>query len=121
MEYSPINLQEKFTLFQENWSPKVVGQLNDYHLKIARIEGEFIWHSHQETDELFMLVDGHLKIEFRDGEVELKPGDFYIVPKGVEHKPVAIRPCKILMIEPAGTLNTGDSGGERTVESPEWV
>ena len=115
MIYSAINLEEKFSSFNEPWSPKIIGQMNDYHLKIAKIQGEFIWHSHPETDETFIVFAGEMRIEFRDGNVALKTGEIYIVPRGVEHKPVAQSECQILLIEPVGTINTGDAGGERTV------
>ncbi len=123
MPYDPgtINLSEKFSKFSEHWSPKVIGQLNDLHIKIAKIQGEFVWHSHNDTDELFMVHKGCLTIRYRDGEANLKPGDIHIVPKGVEHLPVAGDECEIIMIEPAGTLNTGDSSDTRKVEDPPWI
>lgn len=123
MPYDPgtINLAEKFGKFSEHWSPKVIGQINDLHIKIAKIQGEFVWHSHQDTDEFFMVHKGRLTIRFRDGEVILKPGDIHIVPKGVEHLPVASEECEIMMIEPAGTLNTGDANDGRKVENPTWI
>ena len=123
MPYDPgtINLAEKFGKFTEQWSPKVVGQLNDLHIKIAKVQGEFVWHSHADTDEFFMVHKGQLTIRYRDGEAKLGPGDIHVVPKGVEHLPVAAEECEIIMIEPAGTLNTGDAGGDRTVEAPSWI
>lgn len=123
MTYDPgrINLAEKFGKFSEHWSPRVIGQLNDLHIKIAKIQGEFIWHSHEDTDELFMVHKGRLIIRYRDGEVTLEPGDIHVVPKGVEHLPFASEECEIIMIEPAGTLNTGDAGGARTVSEPPWI
>ena len=121
MNYTPINLQEKFTLFKEQWSPKIIGQMNDYHFKIAKIQGEFVWHSHPETDETFIVISGKMQIEFRDGRVSLEAGEMYIVPRGLEHKPVAESECHILMVEPVGTVNTGDAGGDRTVEETEWI
>jgi mannose-6-phosphate isomerase-like protein (cupin superfamily) len=121
MNYSPINLKGKFGLFTEQWSPKIIAQMNDYHFKIAIILGEFVWHSHLETDETFIVIAGKMKIELRDGVVNLEAGEMYIVPKGVEHKPVAESECHILLIEPVGTVNTGDAGGERTVEETEWI
>jgi mannose-6-phosphate isomerase-like protein (cupin superfamily) len=95
--------------------------LNDYHLKIAKIQGEFVWHSHPETDELFLVVDGELNIHLRDGLLQLKPGELCVIPKGVEHKPSAGGECQILMVEPAGTLNTGDAGGDRTIDENAWI
>lgn len=121
MKSQPINLSQKFELFSDYWSPKVIGQLNDYHLKLAKIKGEFVWHKHDDTDEMFFVVSGEMSIELRDGSVELSSGDLFVVPKGVEHRPSASAECKILLIEPAGTLNTGDSGGELTVGNEEWV
>ncbi len=112
-----VNLADKFSLFQEQWQPKIVGELDDYHVKIAKIEGDFVWHSHPEEDELFMVVDGRLTIHFRDRDVELVPGEFLVVPKGVEHKPSATEECRILMIERKGTINTGDAtDSDRTAE-----
>ncbi len=121
MGYMAINFKEKFDKINEYYRPKIIAQLNEYHFKIAKIKGEFIWHSHPETDEAFIIMDGELDIEFRDGSVNLRKGEMYIVPKGVEHKPSAKTECSLLMVEPAGTLNTGNAGGERTVESPEWI
>ncbi len=112
-----VNLADKFSLFQEQWKPKIVGELDDYHVKIAKIEGDFVWHSHPEEDELFMVVDGRLTIHFCDRDVELVPGEFLVVPKGVEHKPSASAECRILMIERKGTVNTGDAtDSDRTAE-----
>lgn len=115
-----VNLKEKLSRIPEQWSPRIVAQLNDYHIKVARIEGEFVWHSHPETDEAFMVIAGRLELEMRDGTVELGPGELYVVPRGVEHRPRAASECHILMIEPAGTVNTGDQPGARTVD-PEWI
>jgi mannose-6-phosphate isomerase-like protein (cupin superfamily) len=121
MSYAPINLEDKLRIFSDQWSPKIVAQMNDYHLKLAKIEGEFVWHSHPETDEVFLVLDGEMTIGFRDGEVRLRPGEMYVVPKGVEHRPVAEEECKILLIEPARTVNTGDAGGEMTSEDGAWI
>src|SRR5512134_410823 len=112
MEYEPINLQNKFGKFSEHWSPKIIAQLNDYHFKLAKVQGEFVWHDHKETDEVFLVLKGRLEIQFRDGSVELHEGDLYVVPKGVEHKPVAESECHIMLIEPAGTVNTGEVSSE---------
>jgi mannose-6-phosphate isomerase-like protein (cupin superfamily) len=94
--------------------------MNDIHFKIARIEGEFVWHSHPDTDEAFLVMDGAMRIEFRDGHVDLAAGEMFVVPRGVEHRPVAVEECRILLVEPAGTVNTGDAGGERTV-AEQWI
>ena len=121
MNYQPINLQDKFAKFSEQWSPRIVTQMNDYHFKIAKVQGEFVWHDHKETDEMFLVVKGHLEIHFRDGVVNLSEGEMFVVPKGVEHKPVAQEECHILLIEPAGTVNTGDVVNEKTITITEWI
>ena len=121
MDYQPINLAEKLAKFSEQWSPKIIAQMNDYHFKIAKIEGEFIWHDHPETDEVFIVLKGQLEIELRDGNVLLEEGELFVVPKGAEHKPMAKQECHILLIEPAGTLNTGDVVNERTAASDVWI
>ena len=116
-----INLAEKFAKFTECWQPKIVGQLNDLHIKIAKVEGEFVWHKHDDTDELFMVNKGVLTMNYRDRAVTVRPGEIHVVPRGVEHKPAAEEVCEIVMIEPAGTMNTGDAGGERTVTDVPWI
>jgi len=121
MDYQPINLAEKSAKFSEQWSPKIIAQMNDYHFKIAKIEGEFIWHDHAETDEVFLVLKGQLEIKLPDGNVILEQGELFVVPKGVKHKPVAKQECHILLIEPAGTLNTGDVVNERTAASDVWI
>jgi mannose-6-phosphate isomerase-like protein (cupin superfamily) len=102
-----VNLAEKLTTFAERWSPRIVAQLNDLHVKVAKIDGEFVWHNHPDTDELFLVVRGDLRIELPDRAIRLGPGELFVVPKGVEHRPVAIGECEIVLIEPAGTSNTG--------------
>jgi len=109
-----INLEEKLSLFDEPWSPKVVASLNDYDIQVAKAHGEFVWHKHDETDEFFLMVKGRLTIQMRDGSVELGPGEMLVVPKGVEHCPRAEEAVEVLLIEPRGTVNTGDAGGELT-------
>ena len=121
MNYQPMNLQEKLSKFSEHWSPKIVAQMNDYHLKLAKVQGEFVWHDHPETDEVFLVVKGKLDIHFRDGMITLNEGEMYVVPKGVEHKPVAESECHILLIEPAGTVNTGDAVSDRTAPNDVWI
>jgi mannose-6-phosphate isomerase-like protein (cupin superfamily) len=121
MNYQPINFQEKLTKFTEHWSPRIVAQMNDYHFKIVKIEGEFVWHDHPETDEVFISLKGQLEIQFRDGKVILKEGEMFVVPKGLEHKPVAQQECHILLVEPAGTVNTGDVVNERTAANDVWI
>ncbi|MGB5211344.1 MAG: cupin domain-containing protein, partial [Gammaproteobacteria bacterium] len=114
MKYSGTNLEKKFDLFSEHWRPRIIGELNDYQIKLAKIQGEFVWHKHDDTDELFVCVEGELQIEFRDGSVTLRTGELYVVPRGVEHKPSAREECRIMLIEPKGVVNTGDVGGELT-------
>ncbi|APG83677.1 cupin domain-containing protein [Sinorhizobium americanum] len=119
--YAPINFAEKLTKFADQWQPRVIAELNDYQLKIVRIEGDFTWHDHPETDEAFIVIEGTLRIDFRDGSVTLGPGEMYVVPKGVEHKPYAASEVKMLLIEPRGTVNTGQSGGDRTAANDMWI
>jgi mannose-6-phosphate isomerase-like protein (cupin superfamily) len=117
MRYSSINLAEKFTLFAEQWQPKVIAEMNDYQFKVVKLQGDFIWHDHKDTDETFIVIAGELRIDFRDGAVCIGAGEMFVVPKGVEHKPYAESEVKLLLIEPRGVLNTGDEGGERTAEN----
>jgi len=117
----PVNLRDKFGRIGEHWQPRVVAEMNDYQFKLAKIQGEFVWHAHADTDEVFIVVDGEMTLEFRDGKVELKAGEMYVVPRGVEHKPVAAGECAIMLVEPRGTVNTGDVGGERTAPNDVWV
>jgi mannose-6-phosphate isomerase-like protein (cupin superfamily) len=116
-----INLDEKFALITEHWSPRIVGQLNDLHIKAAKVQGEFIWHRHRETDELFIVHKGELTIKYRDRDVLVRAGEFHVVAKGTEHKPVADEKCEILLIEPVGTVNTGDRSSDRTVTEERWL
>jgi len=120
-EYRSTNLKEKLSLLSEQWSPKIVAQMNDYHFKVAKVEGEFIWHDHPETDEVFVVLKGQLEIQFRDGSVSLGEGEMFVVPKGVEHKPVAEQECHILLVEPVGTINTGQVVDERTAPQDVWI
>ena len=119
--YAPIRLADKFALFSEQWQPKVVAEMNDYQFKIVRLEGDFVWHQHAATDETFIVIDGQLRIDFRDGSVALQAGDMFVVPKGTEHKPFAEKEVKLLLIEPRGVLNTGDAVGERTADNDVWI
>ena len=121
MPHEVINFARKFELLSEQWTPKVIAELNDYQFKVVRIEGDFVWHDHSETDEAFIVLDGELRIDFRDRSVVLGPGEMFVVPKGTEHKPFAEREVKMLLIEPRGTLNTGHAGGERTAENDVWI
>jgi len=110
-----VNLREKFALFDDLWSPKIVGELNDSYVKLAKFNGEFVWHQHANEDELFLVVRGSLLIKFRGHELRLEPGEFVIVPRGVEHLPVAEEEVEVLLLEPKSTLNTGDQRGARTI------
>lgn len=110
-----VNLTEKLSLFTDHWSPKIVGELNGQQVKLAKFQGEFVWHKHDHEDELFLVVNGRFRMEFRDRQVELEPGEFLIVPRGVEHRPVADEEVHVLLFEPATTLNTGNVKNERTV------
>jgi mannose-6-phosphate isomerase-like protein (cupin superfamily) len=121
MKYSAINLEEKLAKFSEHWSPKIIAQMNDYHFKLVKFQGDFVWHSHDDTDEVFITLDGEMSIEFRDGKVDMHSGEMFVVPKGMEHKPFAEKECKILLVEPVGTVNTGDAGGEMTAEDNVWI
>ena len=109
-----VNLQQKFSLFSEHWSPKIVGELNDQHVKLAKLKGEFVWHKHDEEDELFFVVKGSFKMEYRDRTVEVNENEFLIVPRGVEHKPVAEEEVWVMLFEPTSTLNTGDTESDMT-------
>ncbi|MCA1403572.1 cupin domain-containing protein [Ensifer sp. IC3342] len=119
--YAPVNFQDKLARFSDQWQPRVIAEINDYQVKIVRIEGDFVWHDHPETDEAFIVLDGTLRIDFRDGSVTVGPGEMYVVPKGIEHKPFADGEVKMLLIEPRGILNTGHEGGERTAENDVWI
>ena len=121
MEHAAINFKEKFSGFSDRWSPKIIAQMNDYHFKLVKIRGDFVWHRHDTTDEVFIALDGEMAIEFRDRKVCLKAGEMFVVPKGVEHKPFAENECRILLVEPAGTVNTGNAGGERTADNNTWI
>ncbi len=110
-----VNLLEKFGLFAETFHPKIVGDLNDHQVKVVKLRGDFVWHHHPDEDELFLVVRGRMRMGLRTGDVELSEGELFIVPKGVEHKPSAEEECWVVLIEPAGTLNTGNVVGEKTV------
>ena len=121
MNHKALNLEEKFSRFNECWSPRVIAEMNDYQFKLVKAKGEFVWHSHSHTDEVFIVVSGVLDIEFRDGNVRLEAGEMFIVPKGVEHRPVAREECQMMLVEPNGVVNTGDVGGDLTAENDVWV
>ncbi|EOG6099367.1 TPA: cupin domain-containing protein [Pseudomonas aeruginosa] len=116
-----INFAAKLALFDDRWQPRVIAQMNDYQFKLVKIEGDFVWHSHADTDETFIVLAGRLRIDFRDGAVHLGPGEMYVVPRGVEHKPFAEGEVRMLLVEPCGVRNTGDQGGERTAVNELWI
>lgn len=117
----PVNLAQKASLIEQQWSPRVVAEMNGYQFKVVRIEGEFIWHSHPETDEAFLVLEGTLRIDLSEGCVYVNPGELYVVPRGVEHRTAAEGEAKLMMIEPRGVLNTGHEGGERTALNDVWI
>ena len=121
MHYAPINFGKKFGMFDEQWQPKVIAEMNDYQFKIVKLKGDFVWHDHSHTDETFIVLDGVLRIDFRDGSVKIAAGEMFVVPKGVEHKPYAENEVKLLLIEPRGVLNTGEQGGDRTAQNDVWI
>ena len=121
MDYKAINFEQKFELFNERWQPKVVAEMNDYQFKVVKLKGDFIWHDHKETDETFIVIEGTLRIDFRDGAVLVSSGEMFVVPRGVEHKPYAEQEVKLMLIEPRGVLNTGHEGGERTATNDVWI
>jgi mannose-6-phosphate isomerase-like protein (cupin superfamily) len=122
MNHKAINLEQKLSLFEETWTPKVIAEMNDYQFKIVKLEGDFVWHEHADTDETFIVIEGEVRIDFRDGHVTLGAGEMYVVPKGVEHKPHAENLAKLMLIEPRGVLNTGDEEtGTRTAVNDVWI
>ena len=116
-----ISLAEKLGKITDHWQPRVIAELNDYQFKIVKILGDFVWHSHPDTDEAFFVIEGELRIDFRDGAVTLGPGELYVVPKGVEHKPFAAAEVHMMLIEPKGVVNTGDAGGDKTAPNDLWI
>jgi mannose-6-phosphate isomerase-like protein (cupin superfamily) len=121
MGYEAINFRKKLGLFDEQWQPKVIAEMNDYQFKIVKLKGDFVWHDHKNTDETFIVLEGDLRIDFRDGAVHVSAGEMFVVPKGVEHKPYAEHEVKLLLIEPRGVLNTGHEGGDLTAENDVWI
>ena len=119
--YESLNFAEKIARIGPYWTPRVIAEMNDYQFKVVKLLGDFIWHDHLDTDETFIVLDGQLRIDFRDGHVLVNAGEMYVVPKGVEHKPSATQEVKLLLIEPKGVLNTGREGGERTAQNDVWV
>lgn len=121
MKSEVINIPEKMKMINEPWTPKIIEQMNDYQIKLAVFEGQFSWHKHDETDEVFYVIKGEMNIEFREKSVTLKAGDLFVVPKGVEHKPHALKECHVMLIEPAGTINTGDKINSQTASNKDWI
>jgi|TARA_B110001454_G_scaffold219130_1_gene250225 mannose-6-phosphate isomerase-like protein (cupin superfamily) len=118
---NPINFQSKFDLFKDHWSPKVIAEMNDYQFKVVKIKGEFVWHAHEDTDEVFLVIDGSMNIEFEDRVVALKDGEMMVVKKGERHRPFAEEECKVLLIEPRGVVNTGDERSDLTAPMDVWL
>jgi len=116
-----INLNEKFSKFSEHWSPKIIAQMNDYHFKLVKFIGEFVWHAHKDTDEVFIVLDGEMTIHFRDGDVSVKNGEMFVIPKGMKHKTSARDECRAMLVETAGTINTGDAADDRTASTDVWI
>jgi mannose-6-phosphate isomerase-like protein (cupin superfamily) len=121
IEHRAVNLAAKIGLVPELWQPRVVAEMNDYQFKVVRIKGDFVWHSHPDTDETFIVLAGHLRIDFRDGAVEIGPVELYVVPRAVEHKPFAAEEVHLLLVEPRGVVNTGDAGGNLTAPADRWI
>ncbi|MEL7313251.1 MAG: cupin domain-containing protein [Pseudomonadota bacterium] len=119
--YQAINFENKLSQFDDHWQPRVVAEMNDYQFKVVKLQGDFVWHHHEDTDETFVVIAGQLRIDFRDGAVELGPGEMFVVPKGVEHKPYAEHEAQVMLIEPRGVINTGDQVGEQTAENDLWI
>ena len=116
-----INFAEKLTRFSEHWSPRVVAEMNDYQFKLVKLQGDFVWHKHDDTDEVFVVIGGELRIDFRDGQAVLGPGEMIVVPRGTEHRPHADAECQVLLVEPRGVVNTGDAGGALTAAGDVWA
>jgi mannose-6-phosphate isomerase-like protein (cupin superfamily) len=121
MNCQAINFKEKFAMFSDHWAPRVVAEMNDYQFKLVKVLGEFVWHDHPDTDEVFIVISGLLEILFEDGQVELGAGEMFVVPKGVRHKPIAKEECQILLVEPRGVVNTGDADSALTAQNDVWV
>ena len=121
MEFKAINFNEKLSKFSDHWAPKIIAQMNNYHFKVVKFQGEFVWNSHKDTDEVFIVLDGEMSIAFRDGSVKLKADEMIVIPKGAEHRTFAEKECKAMLVEPAGTINTGDAGDEMTADNNVWI
>jgi len=121
MEFQSINFKEKLSKFSDHWAPKIIAEMNDYHFKVVKFSGQFVWHRHDETDEVFIVLEGEMSIAFREGSVDLHAGEMFVVPKGKEHRPCADKECNVLIVEPAGTVNTGDAGGDMKADNNVWI
>ncbi|NVJ90542.1 MAG: cupin domain-containing protein [Methylocystaceae bacterium] len=119
--YQAINLINKADLIKDQWSPRVISEMNDYQFKVVKVQGDFVWHDHPDTDETFIVLEGEVRIDFRDGAVTLCTGEMYVVPKGLEHKPFAENEAKLLVIEPKGVVNTGDAQSDLTAQNDVWI
>ncbi len=121
MTFKAINIEEKLSKISDLWHPRIVAQMNDYHFKLVKFKGDFIWHKHQDSDETFLVIEGEVNVEFRDGSTTLKKGEMLVIPRGVDHKPYAEDECHMMVIEPAGILNTGDAESDLTVTELKWI
>jgi mannose-6-phosphate isomerase-like protein (cupin superfamily) len=121
MQAQALNLQQKLKLIDDVWSPRIIAEMNDYQFKLVKVEGDFVWHDHPDTDETFIVLEGSLRIDFRDSHVMVNAGEMYVVAAGVEHRPSAEAEVSMLLIEPRGVVNTGGSGGELTAEGDQWI
>src|SRR5262249_55026350 len=121
MDYRAINITEKLAKFSDHWSPKIIARVNDYYFKLVKFQGEFVWHDHKDTDEVFIVLEGEMVIHFRGRDVPVKKGELFVVPKGVEHKTSAKAECRAMLVEAAGTVNTGDAGGQQTAPVDAWI
>ena len=121
MKLESINFAEKLSKFSEHWSPKIIAEMNDYQFRLVKIQGHFTWHDHKDTDEVFIVLEGEMSIDFRDGRVDIATGEMFVVPRGLEHKPYAEKECKILLVEPRGVVNTGDVESELTADNDVWI
>ena len=116
-----VNFADKFKLFSDHWSPKVIAEMNDYQFKLVKIEGEFVWHDHGHTDEVFIVIEGSMNIEFEDRTITLNAGEMHVVPKGTPHRPFAENECKVMLVEPRGVINTGEADGELKADNDVWI
>jgi mannose-6-phosphate isomerase-like protein (cupin superfamily) len=119
--HHPINFSEKLKKFSDHWAPRVIAEMNDYQFKLVKFSGDFVWHEHRDTDEVFVVLSGSMEIEFRDGHVELAAGEMFVIGRGIEHRTRADAECHALLVEPRGVINTGDAGGDLTAAADVWV